>query len=294
MPKVFITEEILQDTAEAIRYVDGSLTGITPSDFAERIRLLKYYNSPWLNFTMPKGGTVTLTKTGTPTEVTLEYSLDNGITWTEWVESDNVRTLVLDEWQTMHVRNTSETSTGFSTGASDYYNFAFTADIYAGGNTNSLLCKFPENAILSTNCLRYLFYNCANLISAPNLPSTITARYCYAGMFRDCTNLIQAGIIAATTVTEACFFKMFKGCSKLKKAPYLLFTSSYSACCQRMFEGCSMLNEIHISTTSIATGVDFYNWLSNVSPSGDFYCPAELTIPTGASGIPSGWTRHDI
>ena len=35
-------------------------------------------------------------------------------------------------------------------------------------------------------------------------------------------------------------------------------------------------------------------WLSNVSPTGDFYCPAELTIPTGANGIPSGWTRHDI
>jgi hypothetical protein len=46
--------------------------------------------------------------------------------------------------------------------------------------------------------------------------------------------------------------------------------------------------------TDISASNCLSSWLYNVSPSGDFYCPAELTIPTGASGIPSGWTRHDI
>ena len=68
-------------------------------------------NPTWLYFTMPQGGTVSLMKNGTPTVVTLEYSLDNGNTWTEWIETNNVRSLTLASGQTMHIRNTSETST---------------------------------------------------------------------------------------------------------------------------------------------------------------------------------------
>lgn len=35
---------------------------------------------------MPNGGTISLNKTGSPTVVELEYSLDGGKTWTVWTE----------------------------------------------------------------------------------------------------------------------------------------------------------------------------------------------------------------
>jgi hypothetical protein len=226
----------------------------------------------WLYFTMPEGGTVTLTKTGAPTDVTLEYSLDNGASWTEWIESGNVRTLTLAAGRTVHIRNTSETSTGFSTGGSDYYNFAFSSDTYVGGNTDSLLCENPQNATITSYCYNSLFRNCTTLTMSDTftLPSTTLANGCYGSMFRDCTNLTMSNtfVLPATTLPNVCYTYMFRGCSNVN----LIRT-----------------NMINISAMNC-----LFWWLSGVSPTGDFYCPTELTIPTGESGIPIGWTRHDI
>lgn len=61
-----------------------------------------------------------------------------------------------------------------------------------------------------------------------------------------------------------------------------------------MFYECSNLTIITTEMTDISASNSLYLWTQGVSPTGDFYCPAELTIPTGPDGIPSGWTRHDI
>lgn len=226
----------------------------------------------WLYFTMPQGGTVTLTKNGTPTEVTLDYSLDNGNNWTEWVETENVRSLTLAAGQTMHVRNTSETNTGFSTSASDYYNFAFTADTYVGGNTNSLLCKIPSNASITAQCYYRLFRNCEKITMSSDfsLPSTILATSCYHYMFVGCS---------ALEISENFFLPAG-----------IIMTASYAY----MFYNCPNVKLIKTFMTNISSSNSITYWLGNVAETGDFYCPAGLTIPTGASGIPSGWTRHDI
>lgn len=254
-------------------------------------------NNKYLYFTMPNGGEITLTKNGTPTEVTLEYSLDNGLTWTEWIETENVRSLTLASGQTMHVRNTSETITRFSTSASNYYQFAFTADTYAGGNTNSLLCKNPQNAvIMASSCYAKLFAMCNTLITAPELPSTTLTNGCYYQMFLYCSSLTNAPKLPAKKIMTSCYYGMFAGCSSLVLPDdYVLpgevvKTSSYGT----MFSNCTNVNIIHTNMTDISAANSIAYWLRNVSPTGDFYCPIELQIPTGASGIPSGWTRHDI
>ena len=36
------------------------------------------------------------------------------------------------------------------------------------------------------------------------------------------------------------------------------------------------------------------NWVSSVSATGTFTKPAGTSIPTGTSGIPSGWTVVDV
>lgn len=343
-----IDRDILDGVADAIRYVDGTSAGIAPKDFAARVRELKYPKPTWLYFTMPHGGTVTLTKNGTPTEVTLEYSLDNGSTWTEWVETNNVRSLVLIAGQTMHVRNTSETSTGFSTSSSNYYNFAFTADTYVGGNTDSLLCKTPNNAVIVRYCYYSLFFGCRYLLTAPQLPSTTIDVGCYRGMFQNCLELRTAPELPALVMKDDAYVNMFYQCISLTTPPQLPATKLANFCYQSMFQKCSSLTappqlpatklaifcyrNMFYQCSSLVIPVDFIlpattlednsyasmfygcinvnlmrtsmtdisatgcltNWLGSVSSTGDLYCPAELTIPTGASGIPSGWTRHDI
>lgn len=264
-----IDRDILDGVADAIRYVDGTSAGIAPKDFAARVRELKYPKPTWLYFTMPEGGTVSLTKNGTPTEVTLEYSLDNGSTWTEWVESAGVRSLTLNAGQTMHVRNTSETSTRFSTGLSDRYIFAFTSITYSGGNINSLLCKIPENVLLYS-------------------------AFCFSSLFRDAVNLITPPLFPVTNLYDYCFHTMFRGCTSLTKSPILQNTILADTCYYYMFYDCSSLNEVYTYMTDISANGAIYLWLGGVAATGDFYCPSELTIPTGNSGIPSGWTRHDI
>lgn len=61
-----------------------------------------------------------------------------------------------------------------------------------------------------------------------------------------------------------------------------------------MFYECSNLTSIQTEMTDISATNSIYLWMDGVSPTGDFYCDPNLTIPTGANGIPSGWTRHDI
>lgn len=253
----------------------------------------------WLYFTMPNGGVVTLTKKGAPTNVTLEYSLDNGNTWTEWVENENVRSLTLLTGQTMHIRNTSETSTGFSTWDTSYYNFSFSDDTYAAGDLRSLLCKTPANATNRNRvfCFYGLFMNAKNLISAKiKLLFTDLPRSFYRSMFEGCINLIEVPeTITATTASGAqpCYY-MFYNCTNITKLPKLTLLQIPEYGYGNIATYCSNLNYVYTEMTDISARGCISRWLYQVSETGDLYCPAELTIPTGADGLPAGWTRHDI
>lgn len=221
----------------------------------------------WLYFTMPEGGTISLTKNGAPADVVLEYSLDNGSTWTEWVESAGLRTMTLNEGQTMHVRNTSATSTGFSLGGDDYYSFDGTGTTEAGGNLDSLLCKNPEDAVITAGVYRNIFNNFTGLTKAPMMPSVNLAPGCYRGAYTN-TSIEESPILPATVLQSTSYYGMFRLCSNLKKVTTYMTDISATNC---------------LST-----------WMNSVGVAGDFYCPAELTIPSGSSGIPTGWIRHDI
>lgn len=58
-----------------------------------------------------------------------------------------------------------------------------------------------------------------------------------------------------------------------------------------MFDGCTNLDEVKIATSSWDTSITSY-WLNGVSVNGDFFNLGGATIPSGTSGIPSGWTEH--
>ena len=303
----------------------------------------------YLNFYMPDGGTVTLTKNGSPTEVQLQYSLDGCKTWTDWQEVSNVRSSILQAGQTMYLRNKSATPTGFSTSGDDYYQFAFVGTVAAHGNCNSLLCKYPNMVTtlgsfsscfrslfhqctslltapelpattLASYCYRNMFYGCTSLTVAPELPATTLASYCYGGMFNNCTSLTTAPSLPATTLAsycyrlmfygctsltvapelpattlvDNCYNRMFYGCTSLTVAPELPATTLVDNCYNRMFVGCTSLNFIKTYMTDITASDCLIYWLYTASDTGDLYCDQNLTIPTGDSGIPNGWTRHDL
>jgi len=249
-----------------------------------------------LNFYMPNGGTITLSKTGTPTEVTLEYSLDNGLSWTTWTETNSARTLTLTAGQTVHIRNTSATQTGFSTGSGNTYIFGASGELWANGDIRSLLCKTPENvSVLGDNCFLNLFYGCGNLKSTPLLKGDVIGASSLMRTFRYCTGLelVRSFEYKSQNGFAACR-GTFQGCTSLTSFPEIMIETVSERGLSETFSGCSNLKEIRTYMTNISAANATANWVSNVSAIGDLYCSSSLVLETGASGIPSGWTRHNL
>ena len=147
---------------------------------------------------------------------------------------------------------------------------------------------------LADYCYSIMFSGCQSLTKAPELPATTLAKNCYAGMFSGCQSLTKAPELPATTLVTRCYQRMFEGCQSLTKAPELPATTLASSCYINMFDGCRSLKEVRVSATTTATNA-LKEWLKNVSATGDFYCNPNATIfPTGTSGIPENWTRHNI
>ena len=147
---------------------------------------------------------------------------------------------------------------------------------------------------LAIYCYFYMFSGCTSLTKSPELPATTLENDCYSYMFSGCTSLTEAPALPATALANYCYNYMFSGCTSLTKSPELPATTLENDCYSYMFRGCSKLKEVRISATK--TAMDALNgWLSAVFATGDFYCdPNAKIFPSGESGCPSGWTKHNI
>ena len=144
---------------------------------------------------------------------------------------------------------------------------------------------------LAQYCYASMFFGCSSLKTAPALPATALAFNCYAGMFRNCRVLTAAPALPATTLADNCYMNMFNGCSALTAAPALPATKLTQWCYARMFEGCSKLNNITMLATNISASNCLGNWVNGVASTGTFTKASSMTsLPSGTSGIPSGWT----
>ena len=147
---------------------------------------------------------------------------------------------------------------------------------------------------LSYECYRSMFYGCTSLTTAPELPATTLYADCYYSMFCGCTNLVTAPELPATTLTDYCYYWMFYNCSKLTTAPELPATTLASSCYEYMFYGCSKLNYIKMLATDISATNCLRTWVTGVARAGTFVKnPSMTSLPTGDSGIPSGWTVYN-
>jgi hypothetical protein len=136
-----------------------------------------------------------------------------------------------------------------------------------------------------------MFYNCSSLVAAPSLPATTLAERCYESMFYGCSRLVTAPALPATTLSDSCYSNMFAVCTSLVNAPTLPSTTLVDWCYYEMFSSCNKLNYIKMLSTDISAFGCLSRWLSNVSSTGTFVKHPDMTsLPTGTSGIPSGWT----
>ena len=239
------------------------------------------------------GSTVTLKKKGRPAGDFL-VSFNGGNTWSGY-PIDTAIPLMAGDKVSFRAK-ADRTSIQFS---SDYFYFEMSGKIEAWHNVMSL---YRTNDFATYNsAIRSAFYKlfmgCPSLTKAPALPATTLVERCYSNMFRDCTSLTKAPELPATTLAQYCYLNMFNGCTSLTKAPALPATTLANNCYQYMFDGCRSLNEVRcqMPSTISASDIPTYtsNWLSNVSPTGTFYTNADANWPSGASGIPTGWTRSN-
>ena len=146
---------------------------------------------------------------------------------------------------------------------------------------------------LTLGCYRSLFDRCSHLTSGTELPATTLAQDCYRSMFFNCSGLTTAPELPATTLASSCYQYMFAGCTGLTTAPELPATTLVSYCYQYMFQSCTNLNYIKCLATDISASYCTRDWVRTVSSTGTFVTPSSTNWSTGASGIPSGWTRVD-
>ena len=119
---------------------------------------------------------------------------------------------------------------------------------------------------LAENCYSNMFEGCTSLTSAPELKATTLANNCYSSMFSGCTSLEKAPELPAKTLAEACYFCMFYGCTSLEKAPELKATELAGGCYPSMFQGCTKLSTVTMLAPSNQISEKAYccnNWLGN-------------------------------
>lgn len=208
----------------------------------------------------------------------VEYSLDNGHTWTR---TDNVDNQAVDVttptiqagakvlWRGSGNR-TCATSSTYTASV-----FTSTCRFNASGNIMSLLypSDYESRTTAPEACFRELFKNCTTIVTAPELPALYIGQNAYNGLFKDCTALTTSPELPFTTVDYAGCYHMFYGCTSLTEAtselkptapsgqsycgmfcnctsltiaPKIMATSfSTKNNCYYMFKGCSSLTTVY-------------------------------------------------
>ena len=240
----------------------------------------------YLTFTATSSGTFSFTKVG------LSYSTD-GSTWTTLAVSTPTPTIAAGSKIYFKGTITPSSSAPFGIGT-----FSSTGNFTVSGTPMSLLFGDDFDEKTSIGGKDYAFYQlfskCTKLTSIDDLllPATTLASDCYTRMFYGCTGLtsIPSDLLPATTLKDSCYRNMFYGCSNITTAPNLKATTLTNYCYYYMFNGCTKLSSIRMLATDISATNCLYYWVKNVALSGTFYKKSGITMSTGISGVPSGWT----
>ena len=186
--------------------------------------------------------TVQLTQNWTPTAVSLETSTD-WKTWSSYTIGDIIT--LSNIWDKVYMRNTSTSTTGFSS-SSATYEFVMSWSIAWSWDVTTLINKNWTDTLTEGYCFNNLFLDCTSLTVAPELPATTLTWWCYRDMFRRCSSLTYCPLLPATTLANSCYYEMFSQCTSLETLPTLPATTLLMYSYAYMFNYCS---KIKLSTT---------------------------------------------
>lgn len=247
------------------------------------------YSTMYTTFEALEDGTFSFSKNGTGEDI--QYSKDNGTTWTPLASGEKV-SIVAGEKVMWKSTITPVSQIGIGT-------FSSTNKFNVCGNIMSLLYGDSFKGITTFENLPYIFYGlfkhtdlidasrlilpletltnscyeemfayCKSLTTTPELPATTLAERCYYNMFMDCYELTTTPELPATTLAYECYCGMFAYCINLTTAPELPATTLAENCYWGMFYSCESL------TTSPKLPA---TTLANSCYSNMFNCCYELT-----------------
>ena len=295
-------------------------------------QIAKNYRTRFLTFDILSGGTIYWKYTKTTSNKTIQYSKDNGATWTNVTSTSGGTAIPVSTGEKVLFKGDNS-----SYGVSELYYNHFTDsgsssvryNIY--GNIMSLIdsssysgmtalsgafnfcgifsyCQgliSTENLVLPVTtltyqCYRRMFYSCTSLTTPPELPATTLDGYCYCNMFQSCSSLTTAPELPATILEEHCYDSMFSYCTSLTTAPELPATTLVDRCYQQLFRGCTSLNYIKCLATNVKIIVDATDWwvYDGVAASGTFVKKTGAEWWTDdeytGSGIPRNWSVQEV
>jgi hypothetical protein len=202
----------------------------------------------------------------TQSGITLQYSIDNGSTWTN-IESGGTTASSDEIWFRGCATGTKALYTSNSTSNAWVFSGDASNKLHVYGDLRYLLCdNLGDNNItfnIADYCYAYMFNGCTSLTTAPSLPATTLAHSCYNRMFYGCTSLTTAPSLPATTLSNYCYRYMFADCTSLTTAPSLPATTLANSCYYNMFSNCTGLK---VSATK--TGSYQYAWRIPTSGTG--------------------------
>ena len=202
----------------------------------------------------------------------LEFKIDNG-SWTNFVETYGSGDYIeLQPNSKIYFRGTAgyfKDVEGNGIWFDSYNNTDMTISI--GGDLRTLLDYTDVDSVttLPEKCFANAFQN-PNLISIDNL--TLGS--------------------SVTTLGSNVFYQMFAGSQIQNGLDLSSVTTLGSEAMVYMYQDCSSLATAYAPNVSTWSTSKTNAWLMGVASTGVLYKPANLTISTGDSGVPSGWTTQ--
>ena len=244
------------------------------------------------------GSTVKLTRKGSSANlanVKLEYSTDNGVTWSNYALGETITLTNIDD--TVKFKGNNDR---FGCDANNNYHiFVMSGKISAEGDLTSISMKYknhdtilrgydyvalfsgctaltscPDLPVeeLALYCYDKMFQGCTSITVAPELPATTLAEGCYSYMFHNCTNLTTPSDLPSTVLPEFCYSNMYWKCSKLATIPNISAVSFGRKSCEYMFQDCYALvnlssKNIGVQSTSFGTEacIDMFSGCTNLT-----------------------------
>jgi len=256
-------------TATTLTSCEGALDDIfgewdkpTPADTSQKFDPLVIP----LTFEAVSGNTTLTIQTPLIDGKTIEYSVDNGTTWTSATAKGDGNPLGYID--VISITANKILLRGKNDNYYDVY-IKINEDSYVYGNIMSLIFgedfigKYTLDKEKNKSAFSHLFSYNPHLLSHDSkdlvLPATSLAPSCYNGLFIECTNLTRAPELPATDLTgcDRCYMDMFEGCRSLIATPALPATKLSKFCYAGIFHYCDKL----LPVTDLTGCDDCYSYM---------------------------------